>query len=539
MDYIFNSDEKKARLVVVLLREYGIKHIVVASGSKHTYLARFVEHNSCFQLHKVVDERSAGFYAIGISAKINEPVAVFCTSGTAASNFLSSVSEAFYQKLPIIYVTMDKNPYLLNQREDQMVPQIGMYGEVCKKCVALPIGNDDKSIAICRRMVADAILEATHGDNGPVQINIPLVNAIKRELPEEGLDIAYNISDVKIKKIRRYLYEPDKSGWEEPVKRLKNSAKVMIVYGQANRVSDDELKCIDSFCKKINCVFAVDRLANLSCSKSVNVYNMASKKYEQTILDELKPDIVITMNGAIVSKLKGLINKKGIVHWEVAKGGKVSDPYNKITRVFECTPMQFISRVDEMISEKNISASYYELWKKNEILYSEEVNIFSQKYAVNNIVRKLPANCSLHLANSNTVRYSLENYIKDSINVYCNRGVNGIDGSASSYMGMVAVSKELCFLIIGDLSFFYDMNSLWNKELKGNIRIVLLNNNGAGLLKYTHSECIDYKHNTSAEGWVKSIGFEYLASRSKEEFDSNLPRFLSEENVPMFFEVFV
>ena len=118
-------------------------------------------------------------------------------------------------------------------------------------------------------------------------------------------------------------------------------------------------------------------------------------------------------------------------------------------------------------------------------------------------------------------------------------GTNGIDGSASAFMGHAAVTDRLCFLIIGDLSFFYDMNSIWSKQLKGNIRILLNNDGQAGFIKHFGVKGITHEPNTSAAGWVESLGFTYLSASSKEEYAENLKRFVSDEDTPMFFEAFL
>ena len=152
---------------------------------------------------------------------------------------------------------------------------------------------------------------------------------------------------------------------------------------------------------------------------------------------------------------------------------------------------------------------------------------------------QIPKNSMLHLAVGNTF-INIENYpIDDSVTVYCNMGTNGIDGSSSSFMGQCVNCSQKSFLIIGDLSFFYDMNSLWNKELNGNVRIILQNDSGAGLLAHYKSPSITQEHNATADGWVKTCGFKYMCAHNKEEFDFQLDEFLNgDSDKPVFFEVF-
>lgn len=529
-------DIRRCQMLAALIRDYGIEHIVISSGSRHAELVRFFENNDCFTTHNIVDERSAGFYALGLAAKIRKPVVVCCTSGTASSNYLSSISEAYYQHIPLIYITVDRYPHLLNQREDQMVPQENMYGSVSLKSVSLIPKDDHYTTGAVRRMICETIMEATRNQPGPVHINLPVVFLNQRPLAKEY----YNLDNVHFYKIRRYHLFPDNSAWKSVVNKLNETSRILIVYGQNYPLTSDERKAVEEFSDKFNCVFCVDHLSNLYGKKVVNVFNMMKpNKLTHTIEKELEPEIVITMNGNTVSEIRNFVKKsKNAFHWDVAPDGEAADPYKKLTRIFECTPIQFLKRLNFMAESVQASDSYYQAWKKYEIVNDLQPEIYSQKYATQQILKRMPENALLHLANSNTIRFACAFALKKDITVYCNRGTNGIDGSASSFMGQVALSKEPCYLLIGDLSFFYDMNALWNKNLSGNIRIALFNNSGAGLLRDRGCKAITYKHDATAEGWVKSLGFTYLSSRNMEEFNTNVERFTSDEDTPMFFEIF-
>lgn len=530
-------DVRRCQMTVSLLASYKIRHIVISSGTRHIELVRFFENNDCFEVHRVVDERSAGFYAIGLAEKLQEPVVCCCTSGTASSNYLSSASEAFYQHLPIIYITADRYPYLLNQREEQMVPQENMYGDVVLKSVTLPIKDDFENFSAARRLVCEAITESTHRWSGPVHINIP-VKTFNRYTPANEAEY-YDLRNCHYDPIRLYSLHKNEEAWEEAAKRLQRS-KVLIVYGQSHSLSDSDINIINKFSKSLNCVIATDILSNIKAEKTVSTYIMMREvSSSKEMAAELKPDIVITMFGSNVSQIRGYVSNAGrYAHWDIAPHGKFADPYNRLTRVFECDPIQFCQKMTQIIGDQTTNDSYYQTWKKYEVLSDPIPKEYSQKYAVGKLFEDIPAGSLVHLGNSNTIRMAASYSLNSRIEVFCNRGTNGIDGSTSAFMGQVSVSNELCFLLVGDLSFFYDMNSLWNKNLKGNVRIMLFNNWGAGLLRHLKSASITYKHNATAEGWVKSLGFTYISSHNKEEFDANIKRFTSDEDTPMFFEVF-
>ncbi len=527
------ADVLRCRMVAAILRDYGIRHVVCSSGTRHMHLVGYFEQNDCFITHNVIDERSASFFALGIATKLNEPVAICCTSGTAAANYLSACEEAYYQHLPLIVLTTDRYEYLLNQREDQMIPQHDIYGSVCLKSVTLPIIENSVSKAVTRRMICEAILEATHYAPGPVHINIPIQTIVRQ--PNEY----YYLDGVKYSIINRHYMSNDKSSWKLPALELKKSSKVLILYGQNGMLSEREKKIIETFAERYNCVILTDHLSNLSCSKVISYYNTTkSDNLNESIIKEIKPDIVITMNGASVGFISTVAKLPGVVHWDISPNGAIADPYHRIERCFQASAIQFFKRMSILAGQDKASTSYYELWKKYEKKEDDVPKKFIQRYAVYHTIKHLPDDCLLHISNSNTIRMSCAYSIKPSIEVFCNRGTNGIDGSASSFFGQASVTDKLCFLMIGDLSFFYDMNSLWNKDINGRIRIILFNNSCADMLKRHKLKAITHSHNAKAEAWVKSVGFTYLSASNKEEFDKNIERFVSDEDTPMFFEVF-
>lgn len=527
-------DFENCRIVASMLRDYGIRHVVLSSGTRHVQLVKFFENNSCFETHNVLDERSAGFFAIGLATRLNEPVAVCCTSGTASSNYLTSVSEAYYQHVPVVFVTADRYPSYLNQKEAQMVPQSGMYGSVCNKSVTLPIVPNEMNKFVSKRLVCDALISMTKGVKGPVHIDVPLQYITRRE------PAAYKLNK-RYRKIDYIDYRTNDLEWLSVIEKMRES-RIAVIYGQSTPVSQEFIEKLNAFASRFDCVIAKEHLSNLNCSKSVNMFNMLKvKNLNHDMIVDIKPNIVITVNAGTATITRDFVKRYrvNIEHWDIIESGNVEDPYRKLTKIFAFDFNGFIDKVLSLTGEMETGDSMYRAWKKYENAYYVQPQKYGQYYAVTSLVSRLPASSVLHIANSNTIRMALANQIDPSIKVYCNRGTNGIDGSASTFMGQCAVSKEPCFLMIGDLSFFYDMNSLWNKDLNGNVRIMLFNNKGAGLLRFHDSKAITFSHNAVAKGWVESLGFRYLSSTNKEEFDSALNEFVSDKSDrAIFFEVF-
>lgn len=169
------TELKSYQIIIALLKKWGIRHCVLSAGSRNVPFVHSIEKDDFFKCYSVVDERSAGYFALGLAQQIQEPVVISCTSSTATCNYWPPVAEAFYQGVPIIIMTSDRNPAMLGQWEDQMIDQVGMFDRHVRKSVNLPseINNQDDWI-YCQRLVNEALLELNHHGSGPIHINIPM-----------------------------------------------------------------------------------------------------------------------------------------------------------------------------------------------------------------------------------------------------------------------------------------------------------------------------------------------------------------------------
>lgn len=537
------ADFERARQIVALVKEYGIKHVVISSGTRNVSLARLFEANSdYFKLYNVTDERSAAYFAIGLSTKLHETVAICCTSGTAVSNYVPGVTEAYYQNVPLLVITADRHPSLNGNLEDQTITQYGLFSTITKKAVTMPVNSEAANMWEARVKICDAILEINHHGTGPVQINLPQSGLELRPSPKYALVLP------KVKKISRIELGDKSAVWEEALGRLVKAPRVMVIYGQNYKPDEYDQSLIDRFAEKFNCVIVADHLSNIHGDKVVYPYRILKKLSAKEYNRALTPNIVIQLGGKrilndpLTSKLRsGSVN---IELWRVNEDGRVADLYRRLTTVWECSQRQFLEYCVNCSPEDiHNDGKYYDLWvKKMKELEPVNVDKWQTYYTIYRTMKALPANSILHLAVGHTFVQAQDFEMDNSIEVFCNMGTNGIDGCASSFMGQaeIAGDNQLCFLFIGDLSFFYDMNSLWNKRKLSNVRILLNNDSGAGLLRYHRSIALTQSHNAVAEGWVKSLGFRYLTASNKEEFEENLKIFVSpDEEGPIFFETFV
>lgn len=531
------SDIKSVQILISLLQQHNIRRVVLSPGNRNVPIAHSLESDPFFVTYSVVDERSAGFFGIGLIQRYREPVAICCTSGTAVCNYYSAVTEAYYQKLPLLVISADRNPYYLNQDEEQMLPQTDGFEKVTRKIVQLPMIKDDVDEYTCGRMVNEAILELNHHGGAPVQINIPI---------EKGLALFNTPELPKVRKIERhYLYDD----WSAYAKQLKEK-KVLVLYGQSPSLLDEDIKIVEKFSDMYDAVIAVDPLANLHCKGTVSTFGLSRVTDAGDFKNNLLPDIVITLNSGYLSYVRSHLKscKGRFEHWAVNAEGKVQDPVFSIKEVFEADPLAFLKKMVETGSAEQGDTRYLKRWKEEiaKVDFDKIELPYSNFYAARELVHALPKDSVFHIANSTSVRLVSHFDIDPSIEVYCNRGANGIDGSASAYMGMACHNDKKAFLLIGDLSFFYDMNALWNHYVSPNMRIILNNNEGATLFHYTVGlnnvptldQNIAAGHHAVAKGWVESRGFEYFAVRNEKDLELALARMNETTEKPIFVEIF-
>lgn len=533
------ADLERARVLVALIKEYGIRHIVMSSGTRNVNLARLFEaNNDYFKIFNVSDERSAAYFAIGLATKLQETVAICCTSGTAASNYVPGVTEAFYQKVPLLVITADRYPELHGNMEDQTIIQYGLFDTCTKKSVTLPTNQDPRNMWESRLKITDAILEINHHGNGPTHINIPQAGLELSSCPKYALVLS------NVKKIERVMLEDSDEIWKGYAERLSNCNRIMIVYGQNNRLNCYEEELLDVFSSHYNCVILTDSLSNYEGKYAISPYRLLRGYSQKDYNDKLSPDLIIHIGGMrilncpLTEKIRGGFYNIDV--WRVAEDGELADRYRRLSTVFECHQVDFFKKLIKHNRTGSNNGEYYSLWKKEvDNKPYEQIQEWNSKFTMQKLMKKIPSGSLLHLAVGNTFYYAPNYEVASNVEVFCNMGTNGIDGCASSFMGQVAAAEEtqLCFLMIGDLSFFYDMNSILNKRLTNNVRILLNNDGGAGLLRYLNSSSLTQEHGGLAEGWVRNCGYEYMYADNKEDFIDQLDHFVDPNATgPIFFE---
>lgn len=534
------TELKVYQIIIALLKKYGISHCVLSAGSRNVPFVHSIEEDSYFHCYSVVDERSAGYFALGLAQELNEPVVISCTSSTATCNYWPPVAEAFYQGVPLIILTSDRDPAMLGQWEDQMIDQVGMYDRHVRKSVNLPIIETKADEIFCQRLVNEAFLELNHRGTGPVHINIPM----------RSYNNSFNVKSLpEVTRIERYTINDDMTTWKTKIQKLVDAKRILVTCGQNNYVSQKLKDSIKNFFKQYNSAILVDYMSNLDFMDGINtIVCMDSRYVTSKKVKELLPDIVISFGGNIFSGIKEQLQKFSgeFEHWLVQEDGRVVDLYKSITTIFECSPEYFFEYCCDYADGYRNDRVYYQQFKN----YSDEVQIpefdWSHVYAIKELVERIPSHSILHLSINDSIRITNFFKLQSDIKVYANIGTHGIDGCMSTFLGQAAVSGKPSYLIIGDLAFFYDMSAVRLRHIGKNVHILLINNQGGSEFYFNRmwkNEASDLhttaRHHTQAEGWVKSNHFIYLSANDKDSLKENLNEFMRNDlDAPVFFEIF-
>lgn len=538
------SEKRNVLQLLSLLKAHGISRYVVSPGSRHIPLVISMQMDPFFKLYSVVDERSASFFAIGLIQRFDEPVGVICTSGTASANYCSAINEALYQELPLLVITADREGALRDQHEDQMIRQGTMYQNTAKMVANLPMVKDDVDAWYNNRLINEALLELNHRGRGPVQINIPIPS---------HMDAFTSLNIPLERKINRWNMES--TDWKHVVQSLADK-KILIVCGEGAPLTKEQKNILSDFCRKNDATVLCDKMSNCHTEDCIENAFAVLQALGSMDLSSIAPDIIISIraNFSFNPELKGVVgtlkrNGFKIENWYVHASGCVVDPYQGLLiNIYEMDEFSFFRKVVENQGESQRECFYAESWKVLSESVDEPKLPYGHIEAVGEFLQKLPSDSVLHLANSNSVRLAQLYKIDPSIEIHCNRGTDGIDGCMSSAVGFSCETDKITYLIIGDLTFFYDMNALWNPQLGKNLRIFLDNNGGGAIMHMPKRPqfatdllpiYLSAHHNAKAEAWAKDRGFKYFSAKNSEELKNGIEVMTNPNSEgPILLEVF-
>lgn len=531
------ADEKNIQILTGVLKESRIRKAVLSPGGSSAPIVQSFQHDSFFECYSAADERNAVYFAAGIAQVTGEPVVCVCTAGTAASNYLPGMTEAFYQNLPVVAVTADSAPYLLGQLELQKINQENIFDGVVKKHVTLPAVLSETDAWACNRMVNEAVLALSHHGSGPVHINVQITQTLAcstRCIPKQRVIRRYQVPEADYESLHLKL----------------SGKKIMAVAGQGLKTDERFLAVCGRFYEMYDCMFAVETVSNLRCPGAAAVYPLI----ETGAVGEGRefvPDIVISIGNHIASyQLKQFLRKhrESVESWVVHESGEVRDPFWCCSSIFEGEAGEFFERLLACGSRQNPQNRhlYCRRWKGLYDRCDFQAEVFSSLSIARILSKTMPEGALLHTAVLNSTRVmQFSDYLEHQrVQYFCNLGALGTDGCMAAFMGEAAAADSLAYLLTGDLSFFYGMNAAGMRGMKNNIRIVLLNNGGGEEFKikmdYPDMEEFVCARNTlSAKGWALECGFSYFTASGHKETEKILEAFSRPSEKPMLLEIFL
>ena len=532
----YYTNERNVQLLIGLLKAHGIKRIVASPGSTNVTIVGSLQQDPYFEMYSCVDERSAAYMAVGIASETGEPVMLSCTGATASRNYFSALTEAFYRKLPILAVTSTQDESKVGNMIPQVIDRTCQPKDTIKMSFHIQPIKDQDDEWDCMRKINEAILELDHHGKGPVHIN--LTTKYSKDFSVKNLP--------SVHKIMRYNSE-DKSFPEIPC-----DAKVAIYVGTHLVWSKELTELVDRFCENYNAVVFTDTVSNYVGKYRVN-YTLVELQAGKKNFNQ-SPDILIHM-GNMSDECRKCGTPQHV--WRLSDDGLLSDRFQKLDYVFEMTEIKFFEIYNQ--GKVPIKTSYYEscIAEINRVNNAFPEIPFSHIWIASKLHDKLPKHSVLHLGILSPLRSWSFFDIDPTVEMCCNQGGFGIDGNMSTLVGASLINKnKLYYAVVGDLSFFYDLNILGNRHIGNNIRILLINNSlGSEFHLFKQLNCIYVNdidkfisaggHNgrkslTLVKHFAEDLGFEYISASTKQAFEDAAERFVSPNisDKSIIFEVF-
>jgi len=533
MNTQITTDIPLAQQILAICKAKQLKYIVISPGSRNAPLTIGFSNDSFFKCFSIVDERCAAFFALGIAQQIKEPVALVCTSGSALLNYYPAVAEAFYSDIPLVILSADRPKEHIDIGDGQTIRQENVFANHIEYQANLL--NSPEYTQVLKNKNTQLISEAIDASNlkkGPVHVNIPLYEPLYGTIkdvvePLEKLKDKANVKNEELNIGNGFL-----NIWNSAKKKM-----VLVGVFGPNNFQDDIL---DKLLSDPSVILFTETTSNLHHFKAIPSIDQLISKLSEEEFRELQPDLLVTFGGLVVSKkIKAFLRKYSPkTHWHI-DAKKAYNTYGCLTSHVKTSAQAFFSEILNKNNTKVIS-NYQSYW----------LNIYEQKlishasYLKNSpysdlkvfeaIINKFPQKLHLQLSNSSTIRYTQLFKLGKQVEVFCNRGTSGIDGSTSTAIGASIFQKKPTLLITGDLSFLYDSNGLWNNYISDNFKIIVINNSGGGIFRILpgnkeaeyFSKYLETVHDYRVEHLAKTYGFNYLLT-SEKDLNDNLNHFFS------------
>ena len=553
--------------------QLGVRHAVFSPGSRSTTMAMLFKEHEGFETYMNIDERSASFMALGIAKAHKEPTVLVCTSGSAVAHYLPAVLEAQYSGVPLIVLSADRPHTLLHVGAPQTVDQHKIFGTAVNYFEELAVPQESHYYTYPRQVARKAYMKAMDTKKGPVHINVPLFEPLVPELSRNHFEAgrsSFKVVKPNYGSVFDCRHENDLTHIntatdiaDSPISKEKTNNllekydRILILAGP--QIDIDEANTIRSFGEALQAPILADPLSNVrQCYKTadnqsnkegIDTNNVVISTYDallagQALWNELKPDCVIQFGQIVVSKRvqQMVASWDNVEYIEINPTMDSMNPTGKTTIHMQAS----IDMFTYLFAVKNESNAYLNRWQRLEVAGKaqlstavEEPSCFEGR-TIRELQQHIPDNSQVLVANSMTIRdfdYFWFSGESDAI-LYGNRGVNGIDGTVSTALGL-ATNHQPTYLVTGDLSLFHDLNGLAVAKTHNlNLTIILHNNDGGGIFEYLPqkgTKYFDYLFSTSQgldySGAAKLYGCGYTKISSPDELVPVLAKVSEESGV--------
>lgn len=529
------SIERNVLVLIALLKLHKIRKIVISPGSANICFVASVQRDTYFQLYSCIDERSAAYMACGLAEESGEAVALSCTGATASRNYYAGLTEAYYRQLPVLAITSSQPSGRIGMGIAQVTDRHCLTKDVVKISVELPSISTQEDLWNCELRANQAILELNHVGCGPCHINL--------------ITNKETYTNVKSIPTVRFI---ERISIRDQFPKLE-AKKLGIFVGAHAKWSEKLISVVENFCMKYDAVVLCDQTSNYRGKYGV-LAPLITNQHTRNVIND-KFDLLIHIGNISGAYMK--IGAKKV--WRVNPDGQIRDPLYGLRYVFEMSEIDFFERYvaagERRIIKYEESQAF--IWQENyqELYKKIPVLPFSNIWLAKETAKKVSGDTVLYLGILNSLRSWNFFEVPQSVNCYANTGGFGIEGGLSSMIGASFASPNKLFLgVVGDLAFIDEMNIIGNRHINGNVRILLVNNNGGaefhggfvidtqilgeGINEYTAAG----GHFISAQGtiahFVQYFGFEYYCVTNKQDYLNILPYFLDlKTNKPILVEV--
>ena len=467
-----------------------------------------------------------------MAVALNQTIALVCTSGTAVLNLYPAVCEAYYSQIPLLVITADRPPELIDQWDGQCIRQTNIFEKHCLGSFTFdprfPNQEINKALGLCSYPI-----------KGPVHINVPLSEPLY-----EGANEPFEFED------KHGLQEQESWVLNQLPERL--DYKKIILLAGADAFGGRLGTALDSIARQNKVVVLADIISGLHSVQNIHNWDVVCLLAEEELKETLKPDLLITIGKFTVSKSFKLFIKKHKPkeHWHITPNHSIADPFQTNPMEYEYEESIFLEWIAK--SSTSLDDLYFHDWMRVSLkaMHSTEVLFegapLNEFTAVDAVLDIMPKGSLVHSGNSMPVRFLsyLAGKLK-GIEVYANRGTSGIDGSVSTAVGTAMMTDQPVFLIVGDLSFFYDINGLWNPYIPAHFKIIVLNNQGGGIFRLIdgpsnlpeREQYFSTHSSRNGQRMAEEFGFTFYQSNDMDSLKVALKTMLEDRSKPGILEI--